>query len=210
MHMFDSLVHSIQLGGAVMYPLMILAFIALAITVDKFLLYCHVVKFPKTLVQMMDAEDFSWEKFDETLSTISNKNGTKKFFATIAVHKNKPVWFIEEKAQDEAKLIEKSLQGGLWVLETIVTVAPLLGLLGTIMGMMSSFKLIGEDSLINPTGVTAGVAEALIVTAFGLAIAIVSLMIFNYFSRKTDAILDDLERFGSQLIRYVRFENEDQ
>lgn len=207
--MLEKIANSLQLGGAVMYPLIILAVIALAIMVDKFLLYVNVIKLPKSLLKTMDKTDFSWVEIEANIATLSDKNLYKKFFVTIIKNKNKPIWFMEEQAQDEAKSIEKSLYGGLWILETIVTVAPLLGLLGTIIGMMSSFQLIGEDSLINPTGVTAGVAEALIVTAFGLAIAIFSLCIFNYFSRKTDEILDNLERLGSKLISYIRLENAD-
>src|SRR5471032_2348214 len=68
-------------------------------------------------------------------------------------------------------LIEKSLSRGLWVLETTVTAAPLLGLLGTITGMMHAFNLIGASGLVDPTGVTGGVAQALIATALGLFIA---------------------------------------
>ena len=71
-------------------------------------------------------------------------------------------------AADEAQLIERELSPGLWMLETTVTAAPLLGLLGTITGMMHAFNLIGNNGLVDPTGVTAGVAQALIATALGL------------------------------------------
>jgi biopolymer transport protein ExbB len=71
---------------------------------------------------------------------------------------------------------------------------------------MSSFKLIGENGLVNPSGITGGVAEALIVTAFGLTIAIFSLFAFNYFSSRVDQILDELERLGTRVIDHIKLD----
>ena len=95
-------------------------------------------------------------------------------------------------------------------METIVTAAPLLGLLGTIIGMMDAFKLIGSEGLVNPhgpNGVTAGVAQALIATAIGIFIAIYSLFAFNYFSRKQDQAIDELERLGTRVLDHIKLDN---
>ena len=96
------------------------------------------------------------------------------------MNRHQPAWWVESRAGDEAGAIEKTLGRGLWVLETVVTAAPLMGLLGTITGMMQSFKVIGASSLVAPTQVTAGVAQALIATALGLLIAIFALFGFNF------------------------------
>ena len=125
-------------------------------------------------------------------------------------NKTKPLWWLESRSADEAKLIEKQFAGGLWILETIVTAAPLLGLLGTIMGMMDAFKLIGSEGLVNPhgpNGVTAGVAQALIATAIGIFIAIYSLFAFNYFSRKQDQAIDELERLGTRVLDHIKLDH---
>lgn len=90
------------------------------------------------------------------------------------------------------------------MLETIVTAAPLLGLLGTITGMMHSFNLIGAGGLVDPTGVTGGVAQALIATALGLFIAILALFAFNFFSRRQSQALDEMERLGTRLVDNIR------
>src|SRR5947208_3276532 len=79
---------------------------------------------------------------------------------------------------------------GLWVHETVVTAAPLMGLLGTIMGMMAAFKVIGGSGLVAPTQVTSGVAQALISTALGLLIALPALFGFNFFARMQSRTLD--------------------
>jgi biopolymer transport protein ExbB len=94
----------------------------------------------------------------------------------------------------------------MWVLDTVITAAPLLGLLGTIFGMMHSFKLIGPAGLLNPGGVTAGVAEALIATAVGLLIALIALFAFNYLTRLQAQTLDEMERLGTRLLDHIRLD----
>ncbi|HUZ06149.1 MAG TPA: MotA/TolQ/ExbB proton channel family protein, partial [Candidatus Paceibacterota bacterium] len=80
----------------------------------------------------------------------------------------------------------------LTVMDTLVTLAPLLGLLGTVTGLMRAFLNIGSAEL-SVTGVTGGIGEALIATACGLGIAIFSLIPFNYFSAKVSQLQFDLE-----------------
>ncbi len=186
----------IKLGGIAIYPLSLLFITTLALILDKILFYRKSGRLPKKLPDLNELES--------VLSRLEARNIYRQFFLVILQNKNQPIWWLESRAADEAKLIEKNLAQGLWILETITTAAPLLGLLGTIIGMMSSFKLMGAETLLNPTGITAGVAEALIATAFGLLIAIFSLFAFNYFSRRQDEALDDLERLGTGLIDQIK------
>jgi len=123
-------------------------------------------------------------------------------------NRSKPAWWVESRAGDEAQLIEKALSRGLWILETVVTAAPLLGLLGTIAGMMNSFKIIGGNGLVDPTGITGGVAQALIATAVGISIALIALFVFNYFSRLQSQTLDEMERLGTRLLDHIRLDQQ--
>jgi biopolymer transport protein ExbB len=84
------------------------------------------------------------------------------------------------------------------VLDTIITLAPLLGLLGTVAGMMGSFAVIGGD-LSSPGAITGGIAEALIATAAGLGIAILCLLPFNYLNAKIEAIETELATAAAHL-----------
>lgn len=209
MNIIEQTINATKLGGVIMYPLIILFIMAIALIIDKILIYKKLVKLPKDLLELIETYGFSWNELEEKLKNLPSQNYYRRFFLVISQNKSRPIWCLESRAGDEVKLIEKSLAGGLWILETIVTVAPLLGLLGTIAGMMDSFKLIGDDTLINPTGVTAGVAQALIATAFGLGIAIFSLFAFNYFSRRQDQLLDELESLGTRMTDHIRLDREE-
>jgi biopolymer transport protein ExbB len=113
---------------------------------------------------------------------------------------------VESRAAEEATLIEQALGRWLWILETIVTAAPLLGLLGTITGMIRAFHLFGTEGLVDPRGVTGGVAEALIATAVGLFIALIALFAFNYFSHRLAEVMDEMEQLGTRVVDSIRLE----
>jgi biopolymer transport protein ExbB len=85
------------------------------------------------------------------------------------------------------------------VLDTVVTLSPLLGLLGTVTGMIAAFGVMATSGINQPHAITGGVAEALIATATGLAVAIAALVPYNYFSRRADRTLAEIERCGSRL-----------
>jgi biopolymer transport protein ExbB len=119
-----------------------------------------------------------------------------------------PLWWLEVQLESGATRIEKSLNRGLWLLDTIVTAAPLVGLFGTVTGMMEAFRLIGANGVVNPSGVSGGVAQALIATAIGLVIAVCSLIAFNALTQRVDATLDEMQSLGAQLLANLRRERE--
>ena len=98
-----------------------------------------------------------------------------------------------------AALELKRFSRGLPVLDTVITLAPLLGLLGTVTGMIHSFGLLGNSELSAPTAITGGIAEALIATAFGLGIAIAALLPFNYLNARQEEARHEIEDATAQL-----------
>ena len=193
-------------GGPMVYPLLLLGVIALMIILDRAVAYARMLRMPAALVELIETYGFAWADLDSTLAMLKPVNAYRQFIAVIAKNREQPAWWVESRAGDEATNIEKSLGRGLWILETIVTAAPLLGLLGTITGMMQSFKIIGGAGLVAPTQVTAGVAQALIATALGLLIAILALFGFNLFSRIQSHALDRMEQLGSKLVDHIRLD----
>src|SRR4029077_17987181 len=141
---------------------------------------------------------------ERALGELGPRNYLGRFFRVIADNRTRPAWWVESRATEQASLVEQSLGRWLWVIETIVTAAPLLGLLGTITGMIRAFKLFGAEGLVDPRGVTAGVAEALIATGVGLFIALFALFAFNYFSHRQARVMDEMEQFGTRLVDAIR------
>ncbi|HTP60861.1 MAG TPA: MotA/TolQ/ExbB proton channel family protein [Burkholderiales bacterium] len=208
MHELHEAWTTLQFGGAMVYPLLALAVIALVLILDKSFAYWRFGRTPKALTDLVETFDFAWSDLEGQLKALAAGNYFGQFIGVILANRDKPAWWVESRAADEAQAIEKSFGRGLWVLETIVTAAPLLGLLGTIVGMMNAFQLISGDNLVDPAGVTGGVAQALIATALGLLIALIALFAFNFFSKLQAATIDDLERIGTRLIDHIRLDQQ--
>lgn len=160
------------------------------------------------LLNLVETYGFKWNDLEKILSGLDQRHYYKRFFEVVISNRHKPAWWTESRAADEAQIIEESLGRRLWALETIVTAAPLLGLVGTVVGMMRAFQVIGSEGVVNPTAVTGGVAEALIATVVGLAIALVALFGFNYFSRLQSLTMDEMERLGTRLIDNIRLDQQ--
>ena len=206
-NLYNSL-EALQFGGITIYPLLLLGIIALAIILDKAFVYWRYVRLSASLLTLVETYRFAWAEFEQQMSSLIPGSYFGRFFRVILDNRTNPAWWVESRAADEAQLIEKALSRGLWVLETIVTAAPLLGLVGTIIGMMGSFKLIGGSGLVNPTGITGGVAQALIATTLGLIIAIIALFSFNFFAHLQSRTMDEMERIGTRLVDHIRMDQE--
>jgi biopolymer transport protein ExbB len=204
----DSLIAALQVGGVMIYPLLGLTVLATVIVLEKGFVYAVRTRLPASLVGLVETYGFAWDDVEREVAGLGRRNYFGGFFRVILANRAHPAWWGESRAADEAGLIEKSLGRWLWILETIVTAAPLLGLLGTITGMVRAFKLFGAGGLVDPSGVTGGVAEALIATALGLFIALVALFAFNFFSHRQAEIMDEMERLGTRLIDHIRLDAE--
>lgn len=192
----------LQAGGVMMIPLSALGIIALAIGFDKFFTYRKNLILPKNFTALIISDKFDQKKFDEIALNLAPNNFYAPFLEIFSSKNRQPLWQMEVKAQEAAKNIEEKLNSNLWVLETIITSAPLLGLLGTIFGMMNSFKIIGQGGVVNPTGVSSGVAESLIATGFGIIVALIALVLFNFYEKNQNLRLDQLEMVATRMMEY--------
>jgi biopolymer transport protein ExbB len=201
MNDWNNLADAVRLGGWVVYPLTVLAVVALAVMLDRLYTFWRFARMPDRLSE--PSARGAEQGGAAILKGLPPQHALSRLGRLIDDDRT-PLWRIEARIEATAAQIERDMSRGLWLLETIVTAAPLLGLLGTIVGMMHSFRLIGGDGLVNPAGVSGGVAQALIATAIGLVIALVALFAFNYFSRRVDRLMDELESFVNERIGDVR------
>ena len=200
----------LKLGGIFVVPLVVLGIVALAIMLEKAFIYWRYARLSSDLLNLVETYGFKWNDLEKILSGLDGRHYYKRFFEVVIAHRHQPAWWTESRAADEAQIIEASLTRRLWMLETIVTAAPLLGLVGTVVGMMSAFQVIGSEGIVNPAAVTGGVAEALIATVVGLIIALIALFGFNFFSRLQSLTMDEMERLGTRLIDNIRLDQQEE
>jgi biopolymer transport protein ExbB len=184
-------------GGPVMYPLLACSIISLTVIieraffwiregslrnqslVDNVLELCRQGDWDSVKEEAADSKDF-------IMRILINGILHKEFSMTKAM---------EAAASDEIQRMRRLLG----VLDTMITVAPLLGIFGTVIGIITSFEILGASGIEHPQAVTAGIAQALITTASGLGIAILSVFPYNYFNSKAENAALDIEKYATSL-----------
>jgi len=181
-------------GGIVMIPLLICSLISLALTIERILFWAK-LKSREVLREILTRVEQG--EFDQALKLgKTSQQPIARVMAAGIAHRNPaPAKAMEAAAQAEIPVLKRRLG----VLDTIVTLAPLLGLLGTVVGMIGSFDVMADVGIGQPHAVTGGVAEALIATATGLLIAILTLVSYNYFTARAEREMDQMEHFSSSL-----------
>ena len=189
-----------HLGGPIMWPILAVSVVALTVVIERvwFLMGEARSRQPRTVEGMLHA----LEKGDAA-GALRMGRGSRDFVAralSYALDHEDPINAVLRAAGRELQRYNR----GLALLDTSITVAPLLGLLGTVTGMIRSFSLLGGQELGAPAAITGGIAEALIATAFGLGVAILALLPFNYLNARLEAARHELGDAASQLEAHVK------
>ena len=181
-------------GGIVMIPLLACSLISLSLTIERLIFWAR-IRSQQAVQHMLTLVETG--EFDRALKLgRDSHHPIARVMAAGLAHRNPaPAKAMEAAAQAQIPLLKSRLG----TLDTIVTLAPLLGLLGTVVGMIGSFNIMSEAGMGQPHAVTGGVAEALIATASGLLIAILTLIPYNYFSTRVEKEMDAMEHFSSSL-----------
>lgn len=184
-------------GGPVMYPLLACSILVLTVIIERALFWISVDMHRDRhlideVLELCRAGD--WESV--RMKTKGSKDFIIKILVTGIVHRE----FSMTKAMESAAAEEiRRLRRYMGVLDTMITVAPLMGIFGTVIGIIMSFEALGSAGIEHPQAVTAGIAQALITTATGLGIAILSVFLYNFFNLRIEKAVLNIERYATSL-----------
>ncbi|WP_277288114.1 MotA/TolQ/ExbB proton channel family protein [Veillonella montpellierensis] len=192
-------------GGYVMYPLLVCSFIVIVVFVERVRFYRSVSENVQELQELVNPliAKHDWK------AIISLKNTRSGMISHILAEAARGGDNIEkqEKLLEAASISESSkLRQYLSYIESIVTIAPLLGLLGTVTGMIGSFSILSISEG-EPFAITGGVGEALIATATGLVVAIIAVILHTYLAHQQDVLISQIEDASSMYMAELAGEN---
>lgn len=195
-----NVIEAFHRGGPVMYLLLLCSLSVAAIAIDRFLFYRRAAAGGKELLARMTSQHGAGLR---DLSLEGNADGVAAFLLKAgqgAAAAAGDVTLAVESAYSEAAM---QLRARLNYLSMIVTLAPLLGLLGTIFGMIESFNVFNLSAE-EPLAITGGIGEALTATAFGLCVAIFALVVHTVFAQRLDQILALMDRVSAVTMSGLR------
>lgn len=204
MQNIDNAVHFIMRGGFMMYPLLIVSVLSMSLIIER-LIFFGKIKDPGISLLHTIKELVHTGKTDDLRALLSAQRSPVADVLTIGVdHINEDPGDMDSAMEQRAMSVMPQLESNLWLLDTIITMAPLLGLLGTIIGMINAFQIFSTRGLNQPTAISGGVGEALIATATGLIVAVFTLLFYNYFNTRIRRITKDMEFAANEFEKIVK------
>ncbi len=187
----------IRQGGPVMYPLLACSVIVMTVILERLIFWLYIRK--KRNRQLTDrvlrlAESGSWQEIKEI--TQYSEDHVIRVLTVGILHRD---YDMSKAMEAEAQHIVKKMSQFMTILDTMITVTPLLGILGTVLGIISSFDVLGTSGLADPKLVTGGIAQALITTAAGLGISITCVFPYNYFKSRIENGIHIMEKYATSL-----------
>ena len=184
-------------GGPVMYPLLACSIISLTVIIERFLFW---VQLDMRRNQSLTDKVLELSRLGDWESVRIGTQGSKDYIIRILIigilHREfSMVKAMESAASDVVRRMRKFMG----ILDTMITVAPLLGIFGTVIGIIVSFEALGSTGIEQPRAVTAGIAQALITTAAGLGIAILSVFPYNYYNSRIENAALSIEKYATSL-----------
>ncbi len=190
----------VKSGGWLMLPIIICSIVSISIIAERFWSLRMEKVLPRHLVatvwNSVKNEDFSRTDLEE----LGRKSALGKILAAGLIHRNQPRERIKESIEERGREVVHELERFLDILGTIASITPLLGLLGTVVGMISVFAAITQHGVGDPAALAGGISQAMITTAGGLSVAIVSLVFYRYFRRRVDTIVVIMETEAIKMV----------
>ncbi len=186
-----------QNGGPVMWPLLACSLVVLTVIGERLIFWIQVRRRRnrKLMGKVLHlAESGNWQQIKE-----ETKNCNDHAIRMINVGILHRDYDMGKAMEAEAQYNVKKMSRFMTVLDTMITVTPLLGILGTVLGIISSFKVLGTGGLADPKLVTGGIAQALITTATGLSISVITVFPYNFYKSKIENAIHVMEKYSTRL-----------
>ena len=186
-----------------MYPIIFCSIVALAIFLERLWVLRRKHIIPLDFINNVEALLKKQKLSDAVFLCQNDVSSIAKIFLAGLRSTQKGMWLvkeaIEERGSREATILEKNVD----ILSTIANLTPLLGLLGTVSGMIKTFNAISVQGIGNPAPLAGGIAEALITTATGLCIAIPTLVCYRFLKDKASALIFEMEENSIRLVELM-------
>lgn len=187
-------------GGIIMYPLLLCSVIGISIFIEKLYTLRRKRIIVPAVVKVVDGIQ-NPDDIKTAAYVCSQNPGPFSTILTITLERHdQDKETIKEALTDQGRQEVHRLEKGLVVLETIAGIAPLLGLLGTVLGILRVFNIISAMGIGQAEALAGGISEALITTIAGLFIGIPAVVAYNYFTQKAESLILEIERHSNILL----------
>lgn len=201
-----SLLQVLHDGGPLIIPIAVCSFILLMFVFERFISLRRGRVIPRPFVRRFLEQIREGQLDQEEAIALCEKNDSPvaKVFAAGVRKWGRPSVEVEQAILDSGERVANTLRKYLRVLNGVSTVSPLLGLLGTVLGMIHAFNAIATaDAMGRPETLAGGISQALLTTAAGLSVAIPALIAFLYFSGRVDQLVMELDSLGQRLVDLI-------
>ena len=193
----------IEAGGLLMWPILLCSVIALAIVAERLWSLQQKRVAPNNLV----AQVWRWQKAgdldSERIQSLRHRSPLGSILAAGLVNRHHNREVMKESIEEVGRHVAHQMERFLNALGTIASITPLLGLLGTVIGMIKVFAVITSHGVGDPSVLAEGISEALITTAAGLSVAIPTLMFHRYFRGKVDGLIMTMEQESLKMVEIM-------
>lgn len=193
----------IKAGGPVMWPIILCSVGAAAIVLERLWSLQQDRVLPRELTDKVWKLVESGQLTDKHVEALAQNSQLGRVLAAGLQNRHRGREIIKESIEDTGRHVAHDLERFLNILATIAAVSPLLGLLGTVTGIIAAFNAIVAQGVGDPRVLSGGIGEALITTAAGLIVAIPALMGYRYLRGKIDALVIDMEKEALKLVQYL-------
>jgi biopolymer transport protein ExbB len=197
-----------QAGGWLMLPILLSSIIAMAIIMERSLSLRSIRVVPRSAIKLARALAKMQNIPIEELAKLRKHSLVGKVLVNVLDNHQQPRYMIRENVEEAGRHAVHEMERYMTTLGTISTITPLMGLLGTVLGMIQVFAVITDVGIGNPTDLAGGISQALITTAAGISVAIITLIFHRYFKAKIDDHITVMEKESLSLIEIVNEVNQ--